>query len=67
MANQRAMHSDKADATDVAAAATGEHAPLQLENFLPYQLNVVTSLVSLALSRVYARRYRIGVPEWGCW
>jgi len=62
MASQRAMQSDKGDATD--AAATGEHAPLQLENFLPYQLNVVTSLVSLALSRVYARRYRIGVPEW---
>ena len=39
-------------------------APLKLEQFLPYQLNVVASLVSLALSRVYARRYRIGVPEW---
>ena len=25
---------------------------------------MVASLVSLALSRVYARRYRIGVPEW---
>jgi DNA-binding MarR family transcriptional regulator len=25
---------------------------------------VVSSLVSLALSRVYARRYHIGVPEW---
>jgi DNA-binding MarR family transcriptional regulator len=37
---------------------------LKLETFLPYQLNVVTSLVSLALSRVYARRYGIGVPEW---
>jgi DNA-binding MarR family transcriptional regulator len=47
-----------------AAAATGEAAPLRLEHFLPYQLNVVASLVSQALSRVYARRYRIGVPEW---
>ena len=45
-------------------AAAGEQAPLQLENFLPYRLNVVASLVSLALSRVYARRYGIGVPEW---
>jgi DNA-binding MarR family transcriptional regulator len=41
-----------------------EQAPLKLEHFLPYQLTVVASLVSQALSRVYARRYRIGVPEW---
>ena len=37
---------------------------LKLEEFLPYQLNVVASLVSLALSRVYAQRYGIGIPEW---
>ncbi len=42
----------------------GDEAPLKLEHFLPYQLNVVSSLVSQALSRVYARRYGIGVPEW---
>jgi DNA-binding MarR family transcriptional regulator len=54
------------DAVDEAATepASGEEAPLKLEKFLPYQLNVVASLVSLALSRVYARRYGIGVPEW---
>jgi len=39
-------------------------AALKLEEFLPYQLAVVASLVSQALSRVYARRYKIGVPEW---
>ena len=39
-------------------------APLKLIQFLPYQLNVVATLVSEALSRVYARRYRIGIPEW---
>ena len=39
-------------------------APLKLEKFLPYQLNVVASLTSQALSRVYSRRYGIGVPEW---
>ena len=48
-----------------ASPANGDNAPLKLEQFLPYQLNVVSSLVSQALSRVYARRYRIGVPEWG--
>ena len=41
-----------------------EHAPLKLEEFLPYRLNVVASLVSQALSRIYAERYGIGVPEW---
>ena len=47
-----------------AAPAPGNQAVLKLEDFLPYQLNVVASLTSQALSRVYARRYRIGVPEW---
>ena len=47
-----------------AMPASGKQAALKLEDFLPYQLNVVASLTSQALSRVYARRYRIGVPEW---
>lgn len=41
-----------------------DSAPLKLEQFLPYRLNVVASLVSQALSRIYADRYGIGVPEW---
>jgi DNA-binding MarR family transcriptional regulator len=47
-----------------AAAGRGDSAPLKLEEFLPYRLNVVASLVSQALSRIYAERYNIGVPEW---
>jgi DNA-binding MarR family transcriptional regulator len=39
-------------------------APLELERFLPYRLNVVAESVSRALSRLYAERYGIGVPEW---
>jgi DNA-binding MarR family transcriptional regulator len=49
---------------DKHAEQNAAEAPLKLEQFLPYQLNVVSNLVSQALSRVYARRYRIGVPEW---
>jgi DNA-binding MarR family transcriptional regulator len=51
---------------DMAAlgAGRGDNAPLKLEQFLPYRLNVVASLVSQALSRIYADRYGIGVPEW---
>jgi DNA-binding MarR family transcriptional regulator len=52
------------DTEDNAASAAAERAPLKLEKFLPYQLNVVASLTSQALSRVYSRRYGIGVPEW---
>ena len=39
-------------------------APLKLEDFLPYRLNVVASLTSQALARIYGERYGIGVPEW---
>jgi DNA-binding MarR family transcriptional regulator len=37
---------------------------LKLDDFLPYRLNVCSSLVSQALSRIYAERHKIGVPEW---
>jgi DNA-binding MarR family transcriptional regulator len=64
----RAMTGQNAIESDIrnkARAAIGnERAPLKLEQFLPYQLNVVASLVSQALSRVYVRHYRIGIPEW---
>jgi DNA-binding MarR family transcriptional regulator len=63
MASQRAT--EIADDDLIAGQASdGADAPLKLEMFLPYQLNVVSSLTSQALSRVYARRYQIGVPEW---
>ena len=53
------------DAVDAdAAIRRGDQAPLKLEEFLPYRLNVVASVVSQALSRLYASRYGIGVPEW---
>jgi len=51
------------DAARTGPASAPEPA-LKLEAFLPYRLNVLASLVSQALSRVYAVRYGIGVPEW---
>src|SRR4029077_15128717 len=52
-------------ARDQARGSADPHAaPLKLEEFLPYRLNVVASLVSQALSRIYVDRYGIGVPEW---
>ena len=41
-----------------------DHPKLELERFLPYRLNVVAEAVSRALSRLYAERYGIGIPEW---
>src|SRR5215216_1296910 len=41
-----------------------EEAPLKLEEFLPYRLNVAAALASQALSRIYSERYGIGIPEW---
>jgi DNA-binding MarR family transcriptional regulator len=41
-----------------------DEAPLKLEQFLPYRLNVLANLVSQALSRIYVERYGLGVPEW---
>jgi DNA-binding MarR family transcriptional regulator len=49
---------------DQACSTADPQAPLKLDEFLPYRLNVVASLVSLALSRIYVDRYGIGVPEW---
>ena len=60
MTGQREMENDPADE----AAAPGEEAQLKLEQYLPHHLNVVSSLVAQAVSRIYARRYRIGIPEW---
>ncbi len=53
-------------AVEEAAAGTPgvPAAALRLEEFLPYRLNVVASLVSQALSRIYVERHGIGVAEW---
>jgi DNA-binding MarR family transcriptional regulator len=63
MAQTKSAPRPPADA-DETGAKTGHDAPLRLDNFLPYQLNVAASLISQALSRLYAQRYGIGVPEW---
>ena len=64
MTGQRATEGEVRTEASAHEPKLGDQAPLKLEHFLPYQLNVVSSLVSQALTRVYARRYGIGVPEW---
>jgi len=64
MGAQRAVDNKVGDDLPAETARIGDNAPLKLEHFLPYQLNVIASLTSQALSHVYAQRYGIGVPEW---
>jgi DNA-binding MarR family transcriptional regulator len=59
MTNSRPVHDGTAK-----LAVPSETALLRLEDFLPHRLNVLSSLVSQALTRVYGRRYGIGIPEW---
>lgn len=57
-------NSSPAENAEVEGAEPASAAPLlQLEGFLPHRLNVLSSLVSQALTQVYSR-YGIGIPEW---
>jgi DNA-binding MarR family transcriptional regulator len=51
------------DSAPPAASAPAEAPLLKLDDFLPHRLNVLSSLVSQALTRVYGR-HGIGIPEW---
>jgi len=57
------MNDERAQRAPTQPAGAAQPA-LKLDEFLPYQLNVCANLVSQALSRIYAERYKIGVPEW---
>ncbi|MCZ7597464.1 MAG: MarR family winged helix-turn-helix transcriptional regulator [Gammaproteobacteria bacterium] len=47
-----------------AALAAGDDHRLRLEAFLPYRLSVLTNHVSRTLSRLYAERFDLTVPQW---
>lgn len=46
----------------VPAAPPGD--VLVLEEFLPYRLNLLATLVSQGFARLYAERFGISIPEW---
>lgn len=48
----------------MAVARKPDHAPLELESFLPYQLSIVSNTVSQAIADDYQQRYDLGVTEW---
>jgi DNA-binding MarR family transcriptional regulator len=37
---------------------------LQLENFLPYRLSVLTNLISTAIAGAYRERFGLSIPAW---
>jgi DNA-binding MarR family transcriptional regulator len=37
---------------------------LELENFLPYRLSVLSNTVSTRISRAYAGQFGLSIPEW---
>jgi DNA-binding MarR family transcriptional regulator len=37
---------------------------LQLDNFLPYRLSVLTNLVSTAIAGAYRERFGLSIPAW---
>ncbi|OOG54066.1 MarR family transcriptional regulator [Rhodanobacter sp. B05] len=46
------------------ASASAEHAPLQLEHFLPYRLSILSNTVSQAIASDYQSRYDLSMTEW---
>lgn len=40
------------------------HAPIELEKFVPYQLSIVSNTVSEAIAREYRVRFQLGTTEW---
>ena len=46
------------------SAARKSGRTLDLENFLPYRLSVLTNRVSDAIAREYSDRFGLSIPEW---
>ena len=40
------------------------HAQLELQNFLPYRLSVLSNRTSDAIARAYSQRFALGVTDW---
>jgi DNA-binding MarR family transcriptional regulator len=52
------------EAAQADVAQTNGLAPLQLEGFLPYRLNLLATEVSQTLAHAYGTRFGISIPEW---
>ena len=63
MTNSSPVQGAKADSNKPESDEQADKPLIQLEGFLPHRLNVLSSLVSQALTQVYSK-YGIGIPEW---
>jgi DNA-binding MarR family transcriptional regulator len=41
-----------------------DHAPLELEHFLPYRLSILSNTISQAIADDYQRRFDLSMTEW---
>jgi DNA-binding MarR family transcriptional regulator len=41
-----------------------DHAPLELERFLPYRLSILSNRISQAIAREYQDRFDLSMTEW---
>ena len=41
-----------------------DHAPLELERFLPYRLSILSNRLSQAIAREYTDRFSLSMTEW---
>lgn len=41
-----------------------DHAPLELERFLPYRLSILSNRISQAIARGYQDRFHLSMTEW---
>ncbi|HRE20140.1 MAG TPA: MarR family winged helix-turn-helix transcriptional regulator [Rhabdaerophilum sp.] len=57
------MRNDKSSRQPVDPSSVSV-APLKLENFLPYRLNLLATEISQALAQAYGERFGISIPEW---
>jgi DNA-binding MarR family transcriptional regulator len=48
----------------VSDTKTPNHAPLELERFLPYRLSILSNTISQGIADDYQKRYDLSVTEW---
>ncbi|WP_082112982.1 MarR family winged helix-turn-helix transcriptional regulator [Pseudoxanthomonas suwonensis] len=52
------------EAPGTATADAPRHAQLELENFLPYRLSVLSNRVSQTIADIYQKRFGLAITEW---
>ena len=43
---------------------TRQNPGLNLKEFLPYRLSIVTNRISASFARLYSEKFNLSIPEW---